>query len=151
MAKKKKELAGYDFTARMRSLQDEMNKAFREFWNSPTIMPMPKEAVLREPLIRVHDKGARLCLSAELPGVDKKSIRLNIDENSVSISARKTSSSEAKSKKSYYSEYSSQSFFRKIPLPAVVKPQTASWKFENGLLSVEIEKKRQTRELPSPK
>jgi HSP20 family protein len=106
---------------------------------------------MRAPLINIQDKGPMLFVSAELPGVDKKSIKLNIDEGSISIGAKQSKSIEKKGKKSYYSEFTSQSFFRKVSLPAEVKPQTASWKFNNGLLEVEIEKKAGVKALPKPK
>ncbi len=98
--------------------------------------------LMREPLIDVIDKGSHLEVLAELPGVDKKDIKINVLENSVSIEAEKKSVIEEEDKKKghFYSERSYSKFFRKIPLGVKVIPDKSIAELHDGLLKLKLEK-----------
>ncbi len=97
----------------------------------------------RQPLVDVMDKGAEIVVSAELPGVDKKDIELNVEENTISIKAEsKEEVEKSKEEEGYYfHERSYSSYARTIPLPAEVIPEKASAEFKNGILTVTLPKK----------
>jgi len=61
---------------------------------------------------------------AELPGVEKKDIKLHATEDSLEIRTE-----------------NEKKFFREIPFDMPVKPKTAKATYKNGVLSVRITKK----------
>ena len=106
-------------------------------------MRFPKQLV-REPLIDVIDHPDSVEVLAEMPGVDKKDIDVNVNEHSVAISAeQKHEVKEEQEKKGYYfHERSFQKFYRSIPLPSEVIPEKTNAEFKAGILKLTLQKKK---------
>jgi HSP20 family protein len=98
--------------------------------------------VIREPLIELANRGNAFELKAELPGVEKKNINLDVSENSISIGAetKKILKEENKQKGIFYSERSMASFFRTIQLPEPIMPNKAKAEYVDGILSINLPK-----------
>ncbi len=105
---------------------------------------------VREPLVDVIDKGDALQVVAELPGVEKKDIRISVAEDSISISTEQREAVKELSEKEgyYYHERSYSKFFRQIPLPATVVPEKATAEHKNGILEVTLPKKVPSKVMP---
>jgi len=95
----------------------------------------------RQPLIDIIDKGKKLQVTAELPGMDKKNIDLKVDDRQLQISAEAKQETKDKKEGYYHHERSYQKFFRQVPLPAEIMTQEAKAEFKNGILSIELPKK----------
>ncbi|MFW9906544.1 MAG: archaeal heat shock protein Hsp20 [Candidatus Thorarchaeota archaeon] len=80
----------------------------------------------REPLVDIIDDIEVLRIIAEIPGVSKKDVDLSATENSLLIQAESIDK-----KRKYYKE---------LDLPCVILPESASAKFKNGVLEVELKK-----------
>lgn len=106
-------------------------------------MKMPSVMEIRQPLVDVIDKGKFVQVIAELPGIDKKGIDIDINENSVSIKteAKKELTQTKHDKGYYFHERAYKSFFRKLPLPSEVLANKAKAEFKDGILKIEIPKK----------
>lgn len=85
-----------------------------------------KSSFEREPLVDIIDDTDVLRIIAEIPGVSKKEIDLSATESSLLIQAE---SVDGKRK-----------YFKELDLPCVVFPESASAKFKNGVLEVELKK-----------
>ena len=105
-------------------------------------MKFPKSLV-REPLIDVIDHPDSVEVLAEMPGVDKKDIDVNVSEESLSITAeQKQEVKEEQGEKGYYYHVRSfQKFHRHIPLPAEVIPEQTNAEFKAGILKLRLKKK----------
>lgn len=79
-------------------------------------------------------------LTAELPGVDEKDIKIALDDNVLSISGEKKAEREEKKKDYVMSERSYGSFKRAFTLPDNVDPEKIAAKFEKGVLKVTLPK-----------
>ncbi len=119
---------------------------FRRFWDDffsgfefPRI-EFPS-AEIREPLIDVIDEGNKLRVVAELPGVKKEDLHVNVLPTAIEISAKLSIKEEKKEEGYYFRERSYSQFYRRIPLPAEVIPEKTQAKFENGILELTLEKK----------
>ena len=101
---------------------------------------------IREPLVDLVDRGKNLEVLAELPGIDKKGIDINVEENLLEIRAKaeKEAKEERKKEGYFFQERSFQSFFRRIPLPTEVVPGKARAKMEKGILKIELPKRHPT-------
>lgn len=125
----------------------EMKRARRMLDNWFTNLPIEfKGTSIRQPLIDISDKGKELELVAELPGVKKEDIEVNIDEQSVEIRAKSETETKEEKKNYYFHERSYESFQRRMPLPVEVLPDKAEAEFKNGILTITIPKKEPEHE-----
>ena len=88
----------------------------------------------------VLDEGDRYVIHAEMPGVEKKDVKLNATDNSVEISAEHKVESEEKKKDYLRKERKAISYYRRLPLPEKVDSSKAQAKLNNGILTVDIPK-----------
>jgi HSP20 family protein len=92
--------------------------------------------------IDVAEKDNAYEVKAELPGVAKEDIAVDIDGASVSIQAKRVQTHEQKeSERVLYSERSAQSFARSFELPQAVDSEQAKAEFVNGVLTLTLPKK----------
>jgi HSP20 family protein len=103
----------------------------REFGNiQPTRRGAPQIREQREPLVDVIDTNGEVKVVAELPGVEKKDVKLHGTENTLTISV----------------DTPQRKFFKKVELPANSKPQKAKTSYKNGVLEVTMPKVGKKRE-----
>jgi len=84
----------------------------------------------REPLTDIIEGKDELKIIAELPGVEKKDIKLEAGEETLSISVDK----------------SQRKFHKKINLPCKIKPETTKANYNNGVLEVSIQRAEKRKE-----
>jgi HSP20 family protein len=94
------------------------------------------------PSMDVVDNGDSFTVKADMPGVEKKNIKLRVTARSISISAEKSSEKETKGKNYYSRERSSTGYYREMALPDNVKAESAKAKYEEGILTIQIKKAR---------
>jgi HSP20 family protein len=104
----------------------------------PGISQISMAAML--PNVDIVDNGRTFTIKADIPGVEKKNIKLKVAENSLMISAQRREEKETKGKNYYSHEGSSVGFYREMALPGRVRSETARAKYENGILTVEVRK-----------
>lgn len=71
----------------------------------------------------------------DLPGFDRKDIRINLSKNSASISAEKEREIKVKRKDFFHQEKTCRSFNYSTTLPSI-NPRKAKTKFSNGILKI---------------
>ncbi len=101
---------------------------FQEFGNMKGSPPgAPKEMIgSREPLVDVNETDEAVNITAEVPGVSKDDINLEITEDSLVINV------DSKERK----------YYKGIALPAGVHRDSASASYKNGVLEVKLERSR---------
>ena len=91
-------------------------------------------------------------VTAELPGVDEKDIKISLEGNMLAISGEKKAEREEKKKDYVMTERSYGSFKRAFTLPENVDAEKIAAKFEKGVLKVTLPKATPTpskqREIP---
>ncbi|MFW9856604.1 MAG: archaeal heat shock protein Hsp20 [Candidatus Thorarchaeota archaeon] len=80
----------------------------------------------REPLVDVIEDTDVVRVIAEIPGVQKENIDLSTTENSLLVQAS--------------SEDMNRKYYKELDLPCIIIPESASAKFKNGVLEVELKK-----------
>jgi HSP20 family protein len=99
--------------------------SIREFGNiKPTRVGVPRPAGLREPLVEVRPGDKVIQVIAEVPGVEKRDIKLNVGEDSLTISV----------------DTETRKYSKEVDLPEKVAPDTAKANYKNGVLEVTLEK-----------
>ena len=133
----------------------EMDRAFenfrrdleKSFLSFPQIS-MPSFPKMPETTCDVIDEGKQLLIKADVPGIKKNEIDLNVTDNSIEISAKHKEEKEEKKKNYLRKERSHVSYYRTVPLPERVKSSQAKAKLQDGVLSITIPKAKPT---PVPK
>ncbi|MFX0199239.1 MAG: Hsp20/alpha crystallin family protein [Candidatus Hodarchaeota archaeon] len=139
----------------MRRLEQRINRIFREFWEGTSgrlALPAEKPEELRlapykarVPSVDVLESNAELKLIAELPGVEKKDLKLSVSEREVEISAE-TKQEEIEEREGYLRrERAYTKFYRRMPLPVAVDPEKTQANFKRGLLEVILPKQKVTK------
>jgi len=116
---------------------EEMNRVFDVFSGPLGLRSMPAGTF---PAMNVYDAGDKLVVTAEAPGVETKDIELNVVENSLTLSGRRTAQPEEKERNVYRQERFEGEFSRTLTLPEKVDPDAATAHFKNGILTIELPK-----------
>jgi len=124
----------------MRRLQKEMDDMFEAFFSGGPLGRQISGWGLRAPLSDIEDKGDKLLVTAELPGMDKEDIKINVDKDSITISAERKGKSEEKEKDYYYCERSYSGFRRSFALPSEIDPEDVEAEYKDGVLRVSMKK-----------
>jgi HSP20 family protein len=129
--------------ALMRRLMHEMD---RPFWGLE-----PREMEGWAPAVEVTEKGDNLVVSADLPGLTKDEVKVDITNEGLVIQGERKREHEEKHEGYYRSERSYGRFYRVIPLPEDASLDKARARFNNGVLEVTIPvpaSQRKRREIP---
>ncbi|MDE1865380.1 MAG: Hsp20/alpha crystallin family protein [Candidatus Micrarchaeota archaeon] len=104
----------------------------------PTVSNLMK--AVRSPTVDLVDNVDSFTVKADMPGVDKKNIKLKVTKDAMSISAERNEEKELKGKNYYSRERSSMGYYRELPFPEEVKSDSAKARYEDGILTIEIKK-----------
>ncbi len=124
---------------------DELRTEFEQkFWGP--IAPFGREGSLtaRQPLVDLADNGREFVLTAELPGVRKEDLNLQVTPEGIEIGAETRGEREENGKDYAYRERSYSSFRRVLPFPEEVLPNQVEAKLTDGVLEVKLPKKEPT-------
>ncbi len=99
-----------------------------------------------KPTLDLGASDKEYTIAVEVPGVDKKDIKLEVVNNVLTISGEKKQEKEEKDKNYYRMERSYGSFKRVLSLPEDADQNSIKAKFKNGVLTVTMPRK----ELPKP-
>ena len=123
---------------------DELfNEFSKGFWVKPLAFPaaFPTEGELKMKLDVKEDEKS-YTVQAEVPGVKKEDIQIDIDGNQVSVRAElKKEKEEKKGEKTVYSERSYGMVSRSFTLPVEVDEKGAKAEYKDGMLNLVLPKK----------
>ncbi len=88
----------------------------------------------REPLVDVMTTNGEVKVIVELPGVEKKDIKLHGTENSLTISV----------------DTPQRKYYKEVELPAKVDPKEAESSYKNGVLEVALQKRKEEKPKGEP-
>ena len=109
------------------------------FWVKPFAMPAETELTMK---IDVSEDDKAFSVKADIPGVKKEDIQVDIDEDHVSVRAEvKQEKEEKKGEKVVYSERSYGMVSRSFSLPAAVEAKGAKAEYKDGVLNLMLPKK----------
>jgi HSP20 family protein len=104
-----------------------------------------REIGFREPAIEVYEEKDDVVVKAEIPGMKKENLEINISGTLLTIKGEKKQEEEVKKKGYYYSERSYGSFMRTIDLPKEVQIDKAYANFKDGVLEVRLPKTEEAK------
>jgi len=122
------------------NLFDDFFKDFgKGFWVRPVGFPEETELAMK---IDVKEDDKTFTVKADIPGVKKEDIQVDVDDDVVSLRAEvKEEREEKKGEKVVYSERRYGMVSRSFTLPAAVDEKGARAEYKDGVLSLTLPKK----------
>lgn len=120
----------------LRTWQERLNR----LWNEP---PFRGEGRLWQPSVDVMQTDEAVIVRADLPGVDPKDFDVRVHEQAITLRGQVRRESESDDGGYHQVERRYGTFFRQLPLPAAVDPNSAEAAYKNGVLEIRFKKERQ--------
>jgi HSP20 family protein len=92
------------------------------------------------PAVDMFEKDDQVVIKAELPGLEKKDISLDLTNGVLTLKGERKHENEVKEENYYRREMSCGKFIRSFSLPGDVDADKIKAEFQNGLLTVEVPK-----------
>jgi HSP20 family protein len=126
------------------TIQNEMNRLFNTFFEAPA---PGNSATLRRwvPAMDLVETEEDFVLRADLPGLSEEDVKIEFEDNVLSISGERKAEHEERKEGYYRVERSSGSFSRALTLPEGVDPEAVKASFDRGVLEVRIPKPEQRK------
>lgn len=131
----------------MRRFAGDMERFFEDF-GSFRVMPLLRRDVwprvgefgraVWTPQVEVFERDGHFTVRADLPGVTKEDVKVEVVDAALTISGERKEEKEEKGEGFYRTERTYGSFFRRIPLPEGAKAEEAEATFKNGVLEVSM-------------
>lgn len=141
--------ANHPFTV-MQRMAEDMDRLFEQFgfgrtglglgpsWGSLANSDIGSLPALWAPQIETIQRNDRLVVRADLPGVDKGDVHVEVENGVLTISGERRNERDEEREGFYRSERSYGQFFRAIPLPEGVQTDQCEAKFDGGVLEVSL-------------
>ena len=122
---------------------------FGTFWSDPFGLlqresrpwygAIQRGSALWTPQIESFQQGDQFIVRADLPGMKKDDVRIEVADDSLTIEGERKEEHNEEREGYYRSERSYGSFCRVVPLPEGTIPESARASFNNGVLEVTIQ------------
>ncbi|MBZ5604005.1 MAG: Hsp20/alpha crystallin family protein [Acidobacteriia bacterium] len=117
----------------LRDMTDWMDQVFEG-----SDMPITRGERVWAPAIEVRERDNNIVVCADLPGIDPKDVKVEVENNTLVIEGERKREQTEEREGFRRSERFYGNFFRAIPLPENVKADQAKADVRNGVLEVTI-------------
>lgn len=123
------------------NLFDEMRPTFFNYEMPRFFETWPTEEMRAEraewtPRFEMYRKDDHFVVKAELPGMKKEDIVVDVDEHFVTLKGKREKKFEEKKEDYFRTEFTYGDFYRKMPLPEGVDTKDAKAVFKDGVLEI---------------
>ena len=121
-------------------LQDQINRMFWEAFPEPRGEEDEVSLGTWYPPVDIHDADEAIVVKAELPGLKKEDIVIEIKGNILTLKGERTEGREIREENYYRQERRSGKFHRSFTLPAAISPEKVVATYKAGVLEIKIPK-----------
>ncbi len=122
------------------SLQDRMNRLFEESMTRNKVFEEALTTGIWSPVVDIYETDTSVILKAELPGMTKEDIVIEINENNLILKGERKFQKDIREENYHRIERSYGSFSRSFTLPDTVDRNKVSASFKDGILEITIPK-----------
>jgi HSP20 family protein len=126
-----------------RMMEDFFGRRAKSWW--PERWFRREELDMRVPTVDLYEEKDDIVVKAELPGIDKENVEVNLTDHTLTIKGEKKKQEEVKEENYYRSERSYGSFLRTLELPKDVHGDKVKASFKNGILEVRMPKTEEAK------
>jgi HSP20 family protein len=131
-----------------------MERRFEDLFRRPFSLMDPSwwprlrmsEAEVLSPTVDIFEEGDDVVVKAELPGIKKEDISVDITDNTLVISGERKQEEKVEKKDYYRLERSYGSFSRTLRMPTEVKTDKAKANFKDGVLEIRVPKTEEAKQ-----
>ena len=122
----------------LQRMADQMDRMFEDFSLGSRLRRLGRETGVEAwaPEIDVFQKNNELTIRADLPGLRREDVTVEITDDTVAIQGERRREHEEEREGYYRSERSYGSFYRVIPLPEGTITEQAKASFKDGVLEI---------------
>ena len=117
---------------------NEIDRMFEDMFRWPVARRENSEGFA--PRVNIHESDDNLRLTFEIPGMDKKDIKVTMVDGVLTVSGKREFSEKAESDHYHRYEISSGEFSRSFTLPDTVNADKISADYKGGLLEITLAK-----------
>ena len=125
-------------------LDDLQSRLSTLFGRAPVKKSDERQEALRvaewAPLVDITEGPKEYVIKAEIPGVKKEAVKINVQNDVLTISGERKYEKEEKDEKHHRIERAYGSFLRSFTIPEDADPEQISAEFQDGLLRVHLSK-----------
>jgi HSP20 family protein len=143
-------LRGSLFNLNPFSLMKQFTEDMDRYFGGVSVTPSG-ELEVWSPTVEVKQVNGKFLVTAELPGLKKENIKIEVTEEALILEGERKFEKEEKGEEYYRSERSYGRFYRSIPLPEGTDLDKAVAEFKDGVLEISVpvtEVKTKRREIP---
>ena len=127
----------------MRRMSEEMDQIVDKFLARPSFIrppsaSAPTSAAAWTPAVDVAQAGDKLVISAELPGVARDEVKVEVKNDRVTIEGERRQQHDTATQQLHRAERSYGHFYRVIALPEGAQPEAASAAMQDGVLEITV-------------
>ena len=123
----------------MLSFNNRADRIFNDFFYPSRGMQMSKDSGWN-PRVDIYEDEEAIVLKAELPGVEKDNIVVDVEGRVLTLKGERSSDNEVKEESYYRRERTFGSFERRFNLPDNVDPEKITADYKDGILKLGIPK-----------
>ena len=124
----------------MPTLSGRLNRFFDDPFFNISRFADNSELGMWNPAVDLYEKDDHFMIKAELPGVDKNDIKIDLKDRLLTLSGERTYDNEVKEENYYRRERAYGKFQRVFTLPADVDSDKIKAEFKDGVLEIEVPK-----------
>lgn len=118
------------------------NRMLTHFFDEPFFQNERQELMAKTwmPKVDIYDTKDAFIIKAELPGIDKNDIKVDVDGRLLTLRGERKSETEEKENAYYRREMYVGTFERSFTLPEDIDPGLIKAEYKDGVLSLEVPK-----------
>lgn len=124
----------------MPALHNRINRMFDDPFFSMDRLADEDTLGMWNPAVDLYEKDDHFIIKAELPGINKDDIKVDLKDRVLTLSGERSYDNEVKEENYYRRERSFGKFQRAFTLPADVDPEKIKAEFKDGVLQIEVPK-----------
>jgi HSP20 family protein len=124
------------------SLRRDLDRLFEDFFERGAFWGGDRAS---EPAVEVADTKDAVVVKAQVPGMSKDNIQVNVTDNTLTLKGEMKEEEKKEEKNYYRREFRYGAFTRTIPLPVAVQADKTTAQLKDGVLEVTIPKAEQAK------
>ena len=126
-------------------LQERMNRVFEDAAGRGWKNDEPSATTSWSPAVDIYETDNEITLQAELPGVDRKDIALQLENNVLTLKGERRFEKETNQENYHRIERSYGGFSRAFTIPSGVEEDKIRADYKDGILKIALPKKEQVK------
>ena len=124
----------------MEAFQNRLGNFFHEPFFATSLLKDETGMGRWEPAVDIYNDKDNIVIKAELPGVDKKDIKVDLKDHVLTLKGERSYENEVKEDNYYHKERVFGKFQRTFRIPVNLDPEKIKADFKDGVLKIEIPK-----------